>query len=799
MNNILIVDDDSQTRDLLAKLLSSHGYTVHEAANSIDALANARHQPPQVVISTILLPQMDGYTLCHAFRQDERLMRIPFIFHTAAQIELEDQELARYLTAAHFLAKPADAATLIELVGAVLNEPVAERTPQSEALVEQELAYYRRYTSVLTRKLNARMHDLEQANRALSESETRLEGIIATAMDAIITLDEQQSIVVFNTAAERIFGCSAAEALGQRIDRFLPPRFRAIHTEHIRRFAATGVTSRAMGALLPLAALRSTGEEFPIEASISHTMVHGKRFFSVILRDVSARVQNESALRQSEERFAKAFHASPVAISLTQHADGRFIDVNDSFLALLGAPSRDTVIGKTVLDLQAGISAEFVATLTEEIRLHGRISNLETQFTTLNGETRDVMVSVETIELNGEDCNLTLAYDITERKTYELELERSAAANAALYEQTERRLRQLLALRTIDQSIAGSLDLRRTLDVIAEQTTIHLNISAATVLLLNSYTLTLTYGGGHGFRHREIEQSRLRLGEGLAGRVAFERRMLIIPNLDASQTPFIRSSLIAREGFVSYAGIPLIIKGQIRGILETFHNEPLAPKPDWVVFFETLAQQTAIAIDNAQLFDGLQQTNLELTLAYDETIAGWSRALDLRDKETEGHTQRVTDSTERLARAIGLRDQEIVHIRRGALLHDIGKMAIPDSILLKPGPLTEAEWDIMRRHPQYAYDLLAPIAYLQPALDIPYCHHEKWDGSGYPRGLKGEQIPIAARIFAVIDVWDALRSDRPYRAAWPDARVIEHIRMLSGSHFDPRVVTLFSQILQSND
>lgn len=191
------------------------------------------------------------------------------------------------------------------------------------------------------------------------------------------------------------------------------------------------------------------------------------------------------------------------------------------------------------------------------------------------------------------------------------------------------------------------------------------------------------------------------------------------------------------------------------------------------------------------LLESLQFSNNELVLAYEITLEGWSRALDLRDKETEGHTQRVTDMSVRLARAMGLSEEELIHIRRGALLHDIGKMGIPDSILLKPGPLTEEEWVIMRKHPGYAYDLLAPITFLHPALAIPYCHHEKWDGSGYPRGLKGTEIPQAARIFAVVDVWDALCSDRPYRPRWPEGRVYEHIRALAGSHFDPQVVDAF--------
>lgn len=186
--------------------------------------------------------------------------------------------------------------------------------------------------------------------------------------------------------------------------------------------------------------------------------------------------------------------------------------------------------------------------------------------------------------------------------------------------------------------------------------------------------------------------------------------------------------------------------------------------------------------------------NDELLEAYDATLEGWVRALDLRDKETEGHTRRVTDMTVRLARAMGVGQEQTVHIRRGALLHDMGKIGVADSILLKEGPLTDDEWEIMRKHPTFAYEMLAPISFLQPALDVPHYHHERWDGSGYPEGIKGKEIPQAARIFAVVDVWDALRSDRPYRKGWPDERVRDYVAERAGTDFDPDVVAAFLQL-----
>jgi putative two-component system response regulator len=185
------------------------------------------------------------------------------------------------------------------------------------------------------------------------------------------------------------------------------------------------------------------------------------------------------------------------------------------------------------------------------------------------------------------------------------------------------------------------------------------------------------------------------------------------------------------------------------------------------------------------------RTAHEVAYAYDSTLEGWARALDLRDKETEGHSRRVTELSVRLAQALGFSEEAITHVRRGALLHDVGKLGIPDRILLKPGKLTDEEWAIMKLHPTYAFEWLAPIEYLRPALDIPHYHHERWDGTGYPDGLCGEQIPLAARIFAVVDVWDAMTNDRPYRAGLPLDEVREHIRSQAGRHFDPRVVEVF--------
>ena len=281
----------------------------------------------------------------------------------------------------------------------------------------------------------------------------------------------------------------------------------------------------------------------------------------------------------------------------------------------------------------------------------------------------------------------------------------------------------------------------------------------------------------------------------VAGRAALEWRTIKATDADKG---FMDYEPFMVEGFRCYFGVPLITKSQIKGVLEVFHRDPFDPSSNWISFLETIAGQAAIAIENAEMVDTLERSNLELTLAYNNTLEGWARALELRDFETEGHSRRVTTLTIQVSRAVGIPEDELVHVQRGALLHDIGKMGIPDHILLKNGPLDDEEWEIMRQHPVYAYEMLSSIEFLLPALDIPLYHHEKWDGTGYPYGIKGEEIPLSARVFAVIDVWDALSSNRPYRAALDQSVVLGHIEAQTGKHFDPRVVEAFLKILEQN-
>ncbi len=500
--------------------------------------------------------------------------------------------------------------------------------------------------------------------------------------------------------------------------------------------------------------------------------------------ELQARVESLLLARRLSKEFSR---------SIIEQAELGIIVLDRQGTVHYWSPACERILGWSAGEVVGTLYPIVPAELNDEYRL-----SLEMVF---RGET---LSNVETIWRKKDGSPVYIRFLVSPLRdsdgiiTHALSLVTDISEKKRAEEMATRRMEHLLALRAIDTAITSGLDLRLTLNILLEQVVSQLKVDAADILLFDPTTNLLGYAAGQGFRSSALQHTLLRIGEGYAGRVVLERHTVHIPDVVQAGGELAQALAMGNETFVAYFGAPLIAKGQVKGVLEIFHRAPLEPDHEWRNLLDTLAGQAAIAIDNLQLFENLQRSNVELALAYESTIEGWSRALDLRDKETEGHTLRVTEMVLKLACLAGMAEEELTHVRRGALLHDIGKMGVPDHILFKPDKLTDEEWAIMRRHPQYAYDLLAPIEYLRPALDIPYCHHEKWDGSGYPRGLKGEQIPLAARLFAVVDVWDALRSDRPYRQGWTEEKVLEYIRSQAGKHFDPQAVELFLQVINED-
>lgn len=360
----------------------------------------------------------------------------------------------------------------------------------------------------------------------------------------------------------------------------------------------------------------------------------------------------------------------------------------------------------------------------------------------------------------------------------------------AVVDQLRVRENQLTALMKVGQMINSSLGKKRVLEEVMDRL-IELMHAERGLLMLKHPNGELEVEVARGIDRVNLEEEVFKVSRTIVQRVAATGETILTTN--AQEDPRFEKQLsVAAFRLRSILCAPLKIKDDLIGVIyvDNRARSGIFQEQDQNLI-TAFADQAAVAIDNAQLFEDLQRKNRELEEAYQATLEGWVSALDMRDKETEGHTQRVTILTQRLARFMGVSGDDLIHITRGALLHDIGKMAIPDSILLKPGPLTEEERELVKQHPKFAYDMLKRIEFLRPALDIPYCHHEKWDGSGYPRGLKGAEIPVAARIFPVVDVWDALTSDRPYRKGMPLDEVKERIRADAGRHFDPQVVEAF--------
>ena len=617
--------------------------------------------------------------------------------------------------------------------------------------------------------------DLTERKRAeeqLRETQDFMSTILELTPASIYTLSLDQRFTLVNQQWEQDTHIKRADAIGHSLDEIFPPALARKYQEDNLRVAETG-------SLLEVEEWAETPNGLRCYYTLKFPLRNADGLVETIgglSLDITERKQAEKALLQ----FRSVLDQSRDAIFMIDPHTSRYVDFNQQAHSFLGYTAEE-LRGLNVIQIVQHIPNMDV--WQERVRLIRQDNGLtfETAYMRKDGTTFPVEVSARMLEYSGQEIILAIVRDITERKNAEAQI--------------REHIQHLTSLHTVDSVINASFDLGIVINVLLEQIVNQVQVDAADILLLNPDSLVLSYYTGRGFRSFVTKTDEIHLGENLAGKIALERKAMYVSITDDIDLKQDFAALWQREGFQMYTGIPLIAKGQVKGVLETYHRLPAGLDASGKEFLETLAGQAAIAIDNAQLFEQLQRSNLDLSMAYDATIEGWSRAMDLRDHATEGHTQRVTNLTLDLARFMNIPGSDLIHMYRGALLHDIGKMSMPDSILFKPAPLSPEELVIMRQHPLHAFNMLAPIHYLRPALDIPHCHHEKWDGTGYPRGLYGVEIPLAARIFAVADVWDALCSDRPYRVGWTQQDAEKYILEQSGKYFDPAVVDAFIKML----
>ena len=633
---------------------------------------------------------------------------------------------------------------------------VLDRLPRSLTPEQQEALQALSRQVVARLELRRQLREREKADRARETSETLKNAILQSALDCIITISHLGKVVEWNPAAERTFGFPRDKALGRDLtELIIPAHFQDAHRRGIAHFLATG-EGPVLHRRVEIEARRADGTIFPVELAITPIRLETEILFTAYLRDISERKNAEAALQSARDELEARVRqrTQELAAALEEHRN--VMETVPDVLFRLDTTGRlvqwnrkmETVTGLSAERLQGLPAVELFGQDDQAAIVQAIMQAFQTGHAVVEGgllgrDGRPTLHQFSGVPLVGPDgavIGLTgMGRDITERKW----------AEAALLE-SETRYRGL-----VEHSPEAVIVYVESRFVYANAAAVTLFAASCVEDLIGRPILEVVHPSFHALARERAARSQV-LG---------------------------KTSPLTEQKYVRLDGRIIDVEAVSTGIV--YGGQPAGQVLIRDITERKRAEENILAL------------NAELLHAYDATIEGWSRALDLRDHETEGHSRRVTEMTLRLAQAAGISEAEIVHVRRGALLHDIGKMGVPDAILLKPGPLDDAEWEIMRRHPALAKEMLDPAEFLRPALTIPYCHHEKWDGSGYPQGLAGKEIPLAARLFALVDVWDALSSDRPYRAAWPPERIKDHLHHLAGTHFDPDLVTVFLSLLDS--
>lgn len=813
--NILIIDDNPTNLQLLSKILTEEGYNVRCARDSSLVLSGVKAIPPDLILLDIVMPDMSGFDVCRLLKADPQTASIPILFISAFD-DIDSKVKAFDVGGVDFITKPFQYQEIIARVKTQItlynqhNEIELHRL-HLESLVDERT----KEITQINEKLLWEIYERTRAESELQDLKKYNDMILESAGEGICGLDQNGFIVSINPAGAKMLGWEIQEIIRK-------PMHEISHHQinHQDQFTNNdcpicdciqdGLFYRRDDQLFR----RKDGSYFPVDFSSTPILdENGSTIGAVVIFQEIIERKRRDRQREATISVAAALRTASTTIEL-----GKALLANlTEYISMTGGAILlyNEAIGEIFIETAIGILEHATGyQFSQNAGLCGQLiqskksmiinkyqddpilSQLLPSDTGLSIACVPIIAQKDTLGLLLTCCSA----DIIEEDFMILNAIADMTGNTlkriSLYEQTQRRLERLEALRTIDQAILSNTDLRITLHLVLEKIIFLLNVENAIFLLFDQKNNYFEYLDGSGLHLVKKAQKFKPVQDHIAEKVVIEKSTIHFSLKELSKEKWYRH-YVQRDNMVDYLGIPLIAKDRIIGVLEVYHTKRMLLDAEEMDFLHTLAGQSAIAIDNVILFESMREANLHLKQSYDATIEGWARALELRDQETEGHTRRVTELTILLSEAIGLDPEKIENIRIGAVLHDVGKMGIPDSILLKPGKLSPDEWEIIKLHTIYGYEMLLPIDFLSPGLDVVYYHHEKWDGTGYPTGKKGKDIPLPARIFCIVDVWDALTSERPYKKAWTIEKALEYIHEQTGKQFDPDIVEAFIKIIHN--
>lgn len=602
--------------------------------------------------------------------------------------------------------------------------------------------------------------DRKRSDQALRDSQKRNELLVAASSDAIFAETLEGDFLDFNDIATQMYGYTREELFKLKVHDLIPKEMAANHPNYIQWELDQG------GDLHDILNVRKDGSVFPVDVSVRQAITEQGPVLISYVRDITEQKMAAQVIIESEEKFRALAENSAAGIFI--HSGGKNIYVNPMWSMLTEYPVLELLQKKPIDLVDPSIHRHEKEKLAARLRGEKVPDRFEFNIVTRSGEKRVIDLNITSIKFEDKNAIMGTAIDITTRRQREHELEVIAQMSEAL---------RISILRTdvLETSISKVSEI--------------LKIDGAYIAMVDEQTEEIIMHKAMGI-WMPIEGTVLQRGEGLGGHIISTGEIYV--NQQPQTDPYVvRPDLVS--SMASIAGVPLITNGRTIGTLVVGSKHRLLENE--ISLLKAIGDFTASALHRAELFEHSSLQARELKQAYNSTLEGWALALELRDKETQGHSVRIANLTLKLARRMGIPESEMEKIRRGALLHDIGKLGVPDTVLLKHSTLTPDEWAIMQKHPDYAHEMLSQLKDFKDSIDIPYCHHEWWDGSGYPRGLEGEEIPLPARIFCIVDVWDALTSDRPYRDAWNKEEALAHIINQAGTHFDPHVVNEFIQMI----